>query len=58
MRLLDEDRIPFRKTGKHRRLRIEDVLAFKERRDEDRADKLRTLTHITEEFGGYDVETK
>jgi excisionase family DNA binding protein len=30
VRLLDEGRIPFRKTGKHRRLQIEDVLAFKE----------------------------
>jgi len=37
VRLLDEGRIPFRKTGKHRRLRIEDVLTFKEKRDKDRA---------------------
>lgn len=31
VRLLDENRLPFRKTGKHRRLRIEDVLAFSSR---------------------------
>lgn len=36
VRLLDEGRVPFTKTGKHRRLRIEDVLAFKKKRDEER----------------------
>src|SRR5215208_7122618 len=33
VRLLDEKRIEHTRTGKHRRLRIEDVLAFKEQRD-------------------------
>lgn len=58
VRLLDEGRIPFRKTGKHRRLRIEDVLAFKETRDKDRRAGLRELSRLTEEFGGYDPELK
>ncbi|MBL9023012.1 MAG: helix-turn-helix domain-containing protein [Myxococcales bacterium] len=58
VRLLDEKRIPFRKTGKHRRLRIEDVLAFKEQRDRDRRSKLRDLSRLTEELGGYDAELK
>lgn len=40
VRLLDEGRIAFTKTGKHRRLRIEDVLAFKERRDGERKNAL------------------
>src|SRR6185295_3368508 len=44
VRLLDEGRIPFRKTGKHRRLRVEDVLVFKERRDRDRRGGLRELS--------------
>lgn len=56
VRLLDEGRIPFRKTGKHRRLRIEDVLAFGEKRDRDRRAGLRELSQLTQEFGGYDVE--
>ena len=56
VRLLGEGRIPFRKTGKHRRLRIEDVLSFKETRDEDRREGLRDLSRMTEEFGGYDAE--
>ena len=58
VRLLDEGRIPFRKTGKHRRIRIEDVLAFKETRDKDRRAGLRELSRMTEEFGGYDSERK
>jgi excisionase family DNA binding protein len=56
VRLLDEGRIPFRRTGKHRRLRVEDVLSFKEKRDRDRRAGLRELTRMTEEFGGYDSE--
>lgn len=58
VRLLDEGRIPFRKTGKHRRLRIEDVLAFKEERDKDRRAGLRELSRLTQDLGGYDAELK
>lgn len=58
VRLLDEGRIPFRKTGKHRRLRIEDVLSFKEKRDKDRRAGLRELSRLTQDFGGYDAELK
>ncbi len=56
VRLLDGGRIPHTKTGKHRRLRIEDVLSFKERRDADRRSALRDLTQLTEDLGGYDSE--
>ncbi len=58
VRLLKEERMPFRKTGKHRRLRIEDVLAYKEQRDKDRRAGLRELSRLTQEFGGYDSELK
>jgi excisionase family DNA binding protein len=54
VRLLNEGRIPYTKTGKHRRLRIEDVLTFKEQRDRSRKAKLDELTEISEELGGYD----
>jgi len=53
VRLLDEGRIPHRKTGKHRRLRIEDVLAFKAQRDRERADQLDALAAMTQDMGGY-----
>lgn len=58
VRLLDEKRLPFRKTGKHRRLRIADVLAFKAQRDKDRRAGLRELSQLTEEMGGYEAELK
>lgn len=58
VRLLDEGRIAFRKTGKHRRLRIEDVLTFKEQRDKDRRAGLRELSRLTQDLGGYDAELK
>jgi len=54
VRLLDEGRIPFTRTGKHRRLRIEDVLAFKEQRDRERGAGLDELARMSEEVGGYD----
>jgi excisionase family DNA binding protein len=53
VRLLNEQRIPYRKTGMHRRLRIEDVLAFKEQRDATRRGALADLTQLSEEVGGY-----
>lgn len=54
VRLLDEGRIPYTKTGKHRRLRIEDVLAFRDRRDSERTARLDGLARMSEEMGGYD----
>jgi excisionase family DNA binding protein len=53
VRLLDQGRIPYTKTGKHRRLRVEDVLAFKRRRDQERRAKLDELTRMSGELGGY-----
>lgn len=58
VRLLEGGRIPYHKTGKHRRLRIEDVLAFKAKRDQDRRSGLRELSQMTQQFGGYDSELK
>ncbi len=54
VRLLDDGRIPYTKTGKHRRLRVEDVLTFKEQRDRDRKAGLDELVRMSEEFGGYE----
>lgn len=54
VRLLDDRRIPFRRTGKHRRLKIEDVLAFKADRDRERKAVLDELAGMSQEFGGYE----
>lgn len=53
VRLVNEGRIPCTKTGAHRRLRVEDVLAFKAQRDRERGAGLDALTQLTEELGGY-----
>lgn len=54
IRLLDQGTIPFTKTGRHRRLRIEHVLAYKEQRDTERQAALAELVQFTEDCGGYD----
>ena len=54
VRLLDQGRIPSTKTGKHRRLKIEDVLAFKEERYHERKAGIDDLARLSEELGGYE----
>ena len=51
VQLLDEEKIPHRKVGTHRRVRAEDVLAY--RRDTERARRkaLDELTELDEELG-------
>ncbi len=55
VRLIDERKLPaIARTGKHRRVRLEDVLAFKEKRDRERRAALDRLTKLSQEYGGYD----
>lgn len=58
VRLLDAGEIPYRMTGAHRRIRVEDVVLFKRKRDKDRRAGLRKLSQLTQEFDGYDPESK
>ncbi len=54
IKLLDSGEIPYHRVGTHRRLRIEDVVAYRERRDAERDAALRELTSLSEELpGGY-----
>lgn len=54
VRLLDEGHIPHHKTGTHRRVMIEDLLAFKHQRDQARMTTLDDLSQLSQDFGGYE----
>lgn len=54
VKLLDEKTIDHYKVGSHRRVRIEDVLAYREARAGHRREQLDELTRLSEELdGGY-----
>ncbi len=54
IKLLDEQKIPHRKVGKHRRIRMEDVMAYKASIDAERESVLDQLaTEAQEQDMGY-----
>ena len=54
VKLLDEGKIPFRTVGKYRRVRFDDLMAYKRKDDEARAKILDQLTAEAQELGmGY-----
>jgi len=54
VKLLDEGKIPCRTVGKYRRVRFDDLMAYKRRDDEARAKVLDQLTAEAQELGmGY-----
>jgi excisionase family DNA binding protein len=54
VKLLDEGKIPFRAVGKYRRVRFDDLMAYKRKDDEARAKVLDQLTAEAQELGmGY-----
>ncbi|WP_433575837.1 excisionase family DNA-binding protein [Nocardia brasiliensis] len=56
VKLLDAGEIPFTRPGRHRRVRLTDVLAFREYRRAERTAGLSELTRISEDLGLYDDE--
>lgn len=55
IKLLDANKIPYETPGRHRRIRLNDLLAFQaERRDEQRR-VLRELTQDAQDLGLYDA---
>ena len=51
VRLIDEGRIPCRKVGTHRRVRTDDILAYRRATESRRRDALDTLTAQDQELG-------
>lgn len=54
VKLLEEGKIPFRRPHNHRRVRLQELLEFKEREDALRRQALDELTELSEEMGLYD----
>lgn len=58
VRLVDAGELPAHKVGSHRRLHVADIVAFKAKRDAQRASALDRLTELSEDVGGYDFNAK
>ncbi len=56
VKLVDEGKIPYHMVGTHRRIRMGDLLRFKQARDEERQAALRDLRKVSESLGLYDGE--
>jgi excisionase family DNA binding protein len=47
---LEEKKIPFHRVGTHRRIRAEDLFAYKAKRDSERAEALKNLQRLGQEY--------
>lgn len=54
IRLLENKEIPFRLVGRHRRIRLDDIVEYKERTDREREAILNQMVAEAEEMGLYD----
>jgi excisionase family DNA binding protein len=55
VKLLEHGEIPYTKTGRHRRVRLADLMSYKARRDGQRMETLAELTQLSQRLGLYDV---
>ena len=53
-KLLESQVIPFHKVGTHRRVRVNDLLKYKEQRDRSRAEGLKELQRLGQEYDAAD----
>lgn len=53
VKLLEENKLPFHKTGRHRRVLFADLMAYKKRREHESLDAMQALTDQAQETGMY-----
>jgi excisionase family DNA binding protein len=53
VKLLEQGAIPFTRTGTHRRIRCDDLMAYKQQRDADRRRALSDLTQMSQDLRLY-----
>ena len=53
IKLLEQGEIPFARTGTHRRIRVDDLMEYKKRRDAERRRGMAELTQMSQELGLY-----
>lgn len=56
IKLLEDGKIPFEQPGRHRRIRLDDLLAYRDQRRQERSEALDELVRQTETLGLYDEE--
>jgi hypothetical protein len=54
IKLLEAGEIPFEQPGRHRRVRLADVLAFRQRRSAEQRERLDRMVDIAEEHDMYE----
>jgi excisionase family DNA binding protein len=55
VKLLDNGEISYERPGRHRRIRLDDILRYQQERQTDRRSTLRELTRTAQEHGLYDT---
>jgi excisionase family DNA binding protein len=58
IKLLEQGEILYTKVGTHRRIYLENLINYKEKRDKQREEALDELINMTEEFGLYELDEK
>jgi excisionase family DNA binding protein len=56
IKLLDDGKLPFEQPGRHRRIRLDDLLAYRDERRQERSKALDELVRQTDALGLYDEE--
>lgn len=54
IKLLENGEIPYRKTGTHRKIMMQDLMDYREKRNKNRKEKISELSQFSQELGLYD----